>query len=307
MKTTDFKKFTDRIDFKSPDDRMCAGLLDEWLVMAVNGPKLTSLTIAADVQADDSESRKKAKDALKSSGLTLSRWLDRNIVLTVPGESLSADVLRADVQTAVSTLSANGIKPVRQCPICGKPYPDRAGFYNSSYLPVHRSCLEDYEKNEKPVTEEGRENQPYANGVMGMLLAVAVIFALAVRMSRVLTFTFILIPLRTFYIYGRSGGRTDSPRRVGIYISLVSLVGFFLAILLISAFDLYRSGSYSFMVALGAMVRIMSTGIVPTIIKNIVPGVITIVGIMLVIFGVSSNVKRVEKGNSIANRFTIDL
>ena len=55
------------------------------------------------------------------------------------------------------------------------------------------------------------------------------------------------------------------------------------------------------------MVRIMSTGIVPTIIKNIVPGVITIVGIMLVIFGVSSNVKRVEKGNSIANRFTIDL
>ncbi len=307
MKKTDFESFAGQMGFKSPDERMCAGLMDEWLVMAVNGQKRMTLTIAADVRTEDGRGKKQVKESLKGSGLSLARWLDRNIVLSVPGESISTDVLKADVQTALSVMKSNGIKPVRQCPVCGKPYPDRAGFVGSSYLPVHRSCLEEYDKNGTPVTSEGRENQPYANGVMGMLLAVAVIFVLAVLMSRVLTFTFILIPLLTFYIYGRSGGKTDSRKKVGVYISLVSLIGFFLAILLISSFDLYRNGSYSFIVALGAMIRIMSTGIIQTLIKNIVPAVITIVGIMLAIFGVSSNARRVEKGSSIASRFTIDL
>ncbi len=306
MKSGAFASFTRSLGLKVINERMSAGMYGKWLILAADRGRSATLSFAAQT-GSDKDRKKEVERKLKGTGLTLAGWLSRSVVFQRAGESVSREVLEADAALAARILEECSVEPVRQCPICGKPYPDRAGFFEDSYVPLHRRCLEETYRNPVPSADPDRINQPYANGVMGMLGAVAVITILSIFWGKVLTFTFILIPLVTFYVYGRSGGALTGTGKVGMYTALTSLAGFFLAILLVSSWDLYRGGDYSFLVAVGAMLRIMATGIVPTIIKNLVPLIITAVGVMLVIFGVNSNEKKVRRGSEIAMKTVIDL
>ncbi|MCR5616649.1 MAG: hypothetical protein K6F45_10850 [Saccharofermentans sp.] len=133
-----------------------------------------------------------------------------------------------------------------QCPYCHATCCDTAGFYNNSFVPVHRTC---YEK----AMESKNEGKKEGNYFLGALLAFAGCFGLMlINVADILfsekeyTVIYALAPLLGGCLYALKGKRNTAGRIVA---TVSSFLGYALAMYIILAGELAAARYISFIEA----------------------------------------------------------
>ncbi len=134
----------------------------------------------------------------------------------------------------------------RECPYCHATSCDTAGFYNSLYVPVHRSC---YNK----AVESKLETKKEGNYILGALLAFAGCLALMmINVADILlseeeyAIIYMMAPALGGCLYAWKGKRNIAGR---ITATLASFLGYSAAMYIVLAGELAASRSISFIEA----------------------------------------------------------
>ena len=129
-----------------------------------------------------------------------------------------------------SALRENGISPADSCAVCGSGSPDSLCFYESSYQPVHNSCMQGSLENSRQKIEQNKANGSYLTGFVGALLGMLV-GSLASVLTIVLTeriyaILFALVPIASAWGYRKFNGKMD--KFSVVLVILLSFVSIFI-------------------------------------------------------------------------------